>query len=62
MAVSKNPLWGPGDTDSQWGYGRWTGWSAQALLLGYIDQKPSVQRCQFQLGFLPPPAAIWRTP
>jgi prepilin-type N-terminal cleavage/methylation domain-containing protein len=28
MAVSKNPLWGPGDTDSQWGYGRWCGWSA----------------------------------
>ena len=29
MGVSKNPLWGPGDTDGQWGYGRWTGWSAR---------------------------------
>src|SRR3977135_719667 len=35
MAVSKAPLFSPGDTDGQWGYGRWTGWSAQALLLGY---------------------------
>ena len=29
MAVSKNPLLAAGDTDNQWGYGRWTGWSAQ---------------------------------
>ena len=27
MAVSKNPLWGAGDTDGDWGYGRWTGWT-----------------------------------
>ncbi len=50
MAVSKNPLWGPGDTDGQWGYGRWTGWSAQALLLGYIDQMPLYNAANFSLG------------
>jgi prepilin-type N-terminal cleavage/methylation domain-containing protein len=40
MACSKAPLFAAGDTDSQYGYGRWTGWSAQALLLGYMDQNP----------------------
>ena len=50
MAVSKNPLWGPGDTDGQWGYGRWVGWSAQALLLGLHGAKPALQRGQFRPG------------
>jgi prepilin-type N-terminal cleavage/methylation domain-containing protein/prepilin-type processing-associated H-X9-DG protein len=50
MAVSKNPLWGPGDTDGQWGYGRWTGWSAQALLLGYMEQTPLYNAANFALG------------
>ena len=50
MAVSKNPLWGAGDTDGDWGYGRWTGWSAQALLLGYIDQTPMYNAANFALG------------
>ena len=50
MGVSKNPLWGPGDTDGQWGYGRWTGWSAQALLLGYMDQNPLYNAANFALG------------
>ena len=50
MAVSKNPLWGAGDTDGDWGYGRWTGWSAQALLLGYIDQMPLYNAANFALG------------
>jgi prepilin-type N-terminal cleavage/methylation domain-containing protein/prepilin-type processing-associated H-X9-DG protein len=50
MAVSKNPLWGPGDTDSQWGYGRWVGWSAQALLLGYMEQNPLYNAANFALG------------
>ncbi len=48
MGVSKNPLWGPGDTDGQWGYGRWTGWSAQALLAGLPGPKPALQRGQFR--------------
>ena len=47
MAVSKAPFWGPGDTDGQWGYGRWTGWSAQALLLGYLDQTPMYNAANF---------------
>ncbi len=50
MGVSKDPLWGPGDTDGQWGYGRWTGWSAQALLLGYLDQTPMYNAANFDLG------------
>jgi prepilin-type N-terminal cleavage/methylation domain-containing protein/prepilin-type processing-associated H-X9-DG protein len=50
MAVSKNPLWGAGDTDGDWGYGRWTGWSAQALLLGYMDQMPLYNAANFALG------------
>jgi prepilin-type N-terminal cleavage/methylation domain-containing protein/prepilin-type processing-associated H-X9-DG protein len=50
MGVSKNPLWGPGDTDAQWGYGRWTGWSAQALLLGYIEQNPLYNAANFSWG------------
>jgi prepilin-type N-terminal cleavage/methylation domain-containing protein/prepilin-type processing-associated H-X9-DG protein len=50
MAVSKNPLWGAGDTDGDWGYGRWTGWSAQALLLGYMDQTPIYNAANFALG------------
>jgi prepilin-type N-terminal cleavage/methylation domain-containing protein/prepilin-type processing-associated H-X9-DG protein len=50
MAVSKNPLWSAGDTDGDWGYGRWTGWSAQALLLGYIDQIPLYNAANFALG------------
>jgi prepilin-type N-terminal cleavage/methylation domain-containing protein/prepilin-type processing-associated H-X9-DG protein len=49
MAVSKDPLWGAGDTDGDWGYGRWTGWSAQALLLGYIDQTPMYNAANFSL-------------
>ena len=48
MAVSKNPLWGAGDTDGDWGYGRWTGWSAQALLLGYMEQSAALQRGQLR--------------
>jgi prepilin-type processing-associated H-X9-DG protein len=47
MAVSKAPFWGPGDTDGQWGYGRWSGWSAQALLLGYLDQTPMYNAANF---------------
>ena len=47
MGVSKAPYWGPGDTDGQWGYGRWSGWSAQALLLGYIDQTPMYNAANF---------------
>ena len=43
MAVSKNPLWGAGDTDGDWGYGRWTGWSAGAAA-GLIDQMPLTTR------------------
>jgi prepilin-type N-terminal cleavage/methylation domain-containing protein/prepilin-type processing-associated H-X9-DG protein len=50
MAVSKDPLWGAGDTDGDWGYGRWTGWSAQALLLGYMDQMPLYNAANFALG------------
>ena len=50
MGVSKNPLWGPGDTDGQWGYGRWTGWSAQALLLGYMEQTPLYNAANFASG------------
>ena len=50
MAVAKDPYWGPGDTDGQWGYGRWTGWSAQALLLGYLDQMPMYNAANFSLG------------
>jgi prepilin-type N-terminal cleavage/methylation domain-containing protein/prepilin-type processing-associated H-X9-DG protein len=47
MGVSKAPFWGPGDTDGQWGYGRWSGWSAQALLLGYLDQTPMYNAANF---------------
>jgi prepilin-type N-terminal cleavage/methylation domain-containing protein/prepilin-type processing-associated H-X9-DG protein len=50
MAVSKNPIWAAGDTDSDWGYGRWTGWSAQALMLGYVDQMPLYNAANFALG------------
>src|SRR5271170_4462901 len=50
MACSKNPLWGAGDTDGDWGYGRWTGWSAQALLLGYMEQNPLYNAANFALG------------
>ena len=50
MGVSKAPLFGPGDTDGQWGYGRWTGWSAQALLLGYLDQTPTYNAANFNWG------------
>ena len=50
MAVSKNPLFSAGDTDNQWGYGRWTGWSAQALLLGYLDQAPMYNAANFNWG------------
>ncbi len=50
MAVSKAPLYSPGDTDGQWGYGRWTGWSAQALLLGYLDQTPMYNAANFNWG------------
>jgi prepilin-type processing-associated H-X9-DG protein len=50
MGVSKNPLYYAGDTDAEWGYGRWTGWSAQALLLGYIDQNPMYNAANFNLG------------
>jgi prepilin-type N-terminal cleavage/methylation domain-containing protein/prepilin-type processing-associated H-X9-DG protein len=50
MACSKNPLWGAGDTDGDWGYGRWTGWSAQALLLGYMEQTPLYNAANFALG------------
>jgi prepilin-type N-terminal cleavage/methylation domain-containing protein/prepilin-type processing-associated H-X9-DG protein len=50
MAVSKNPLFSANDTDKQWGYGRWTGWSAQALLLGYLDQSPMYNAANFALG------------
>jgi prepilin-type N-terminal cleavage/methylation domain-containing protein/prepilin-type processing-associated H-X9-DG protein len=50
MGVSKNPLWGPGDTDGQWGYGRWTGWSAQALLLAYMEQNPLYNAANFSVG------------
>jgi prepilin-type N-terminal cleavage/methylation domain-containing protein/prepilin-type processing-associated H-X9-DG protein len=50
MAVAKDPYWGPGDTDGQWGYGRWTGWSAQALMLGYLDQSPMYNAANFNLG------------
>ena len=46
--LEKPSLGGPkGDTDSLWGYGRWTGWSAQALLLGYIDQNPLYNAANF---------------
>jgi prepilin-type N-terminal cleavage/methylation domain-containing protein/prepilin-type processing-associated H-X9-DG protein len=50
MGVSQNPLFGPGDTTSQWGYGRWTGWSAQALLLGYLEQTPLYNAANFSWG------------
>ena len=50
MGVSKNPLFYAGDTDAEWGYGRWTGWSAQALLLGYLDQNPMYNAANFSLG------------
>jgi prepilin-type N-terminal cleavage/methylation domain-containing protein/prepilin-type processing-associated H-X9-DG protein len=50
MAVSKNPLFSPGDTDGQWGYGRWTGWSAQALLLGYLEQNALYNAANFSWG------------
>jgi prepilin-type N-terminal cleavage/methylation domain-containing protein/prepilin-type processing-associated H-X9-DG protein len=50
MAVAKDPYWSAGDTDGQWGYGRWTGWSAQALLLGYLDQTPMYNAANFNLG------------
>jgi prepilin-type N-terminal cleavage/methylation domain-containing protein/prepilin-type processing-associated H-X9-DG protein len=50
MAVSKNPLFYAGDTDAEWGYGRWTGWSAQALLLGYLDQNPMYNAANFNVG------------
>jgi prepilin-type N-terminal cleavage/methylation domain-containing protein len=50
MGCSKNPLFGPNDTDAQWGYGRWTGWSAQALLLGYLEQTPMYNAANFALG------------
>jgi prepilin-type N-terminal cleavage/methylation domain-containing protein/prepilin-type processing-associated H-X9-DG protein len=49
MATSKNPLFGP-IVDNEWGYGRWTGWSAQALLLGYLDQTPMYNAANFNLG------------
>jgi prepilin-type N-terminal cleavage/methylation domain-containing protein/prepilin-type processing-associated H-X9-DG protein len=50
MAVSKSPIWGwPGDPDGAWGYGRWEGWSAQALLLGYLDQGPMYNAANFSL-------------
>ncbi|MHC5538558.1 DUF1559 family PulG-like putative transporter [Singulisphaera rosea] len=47
MGVSKAPFFGPGDTDGQWGYGRWSGWSCQALLLGYLDQTPLYNAANF---------------
>ncbi len=50
MGVSKNPYWSPGDADYQWGYGRWTGWSAHALLLGYLDQAPLYNAANFSWG------------
>jgi prepilin-type processing-associated H-X9-DG protein len=50
MAVSKNPLFYAGDPDNEWGYGRWTGWSAQALLLGYLDQMPLYNAANFSWG------------
>ena len=50
MGVSKNPLFSANDTDNQWGYGRWTGWSAQALLLGYLDQTPLYNAANFNWG------------
>jgi prepilin-type N-terminal cleavage/methylation domain-containing protein/prepilin-type processing-associated H-X9-DG protein len=50
MACSKDPLFSAADTDGQYGYGRWTGWSAQALLLGYMDQTPLYNAANFALG------------
>jgi prepilin-type N-terminal cleavage/methylation domain-containing protein/prepilin-type processing-associated H-X9-DG protein len=49
MAVSKNPIFGP-IVDNEWGYGRWTGWSAQALLLGYLEQTPLYNAANFAFG------------
>ena len=53
---SRRPLYSPGDTDGQWGYGRWTGWSAQALL-GYLDQTPMYNAANFNWG--PGPRGAW---
>jgi prepilin-type N-terminal cleavage/methylation domain-containing protein/prepilin-type processing-associated H-X9-DG protein len=50
MAVSKNPLFSAGDTDGQWGYGRWTGWSSHALLLGYLEQNALYNAANFSWG------------
>ena len=46
----EEPAFSAGDTDRQWGYGRWTGWSARALLLGYLDQTPMYNAANFALG------------
>ena len=45
----------------EWGYGRWTGWSAQALLLGYLDQTPMYNAANFNLGPAAP-AECWGRP
>jgi prepilin-type N-terminal cleavage/methylation domain-containing protein/prepilin-type processing-associated H-X9-DG protein len=47
MAASKNPYWSGGDTDAQWCQGRWVGWSAQGLLLPYLEQKPLYDAANF---------------
>ena len=39
-----------GDTDYQWGYGRWTGWMPEAPWLGYMDHTREGERRQLQLG------------
>ena len=49
MAVSKNPLYYPGDNDAEWGYGRWTGWSPGAAA-GLSRPDPDLQRGELRLG------------
>ncbi len=49
MATSKNPIFGL-IVDNEWGYGRWTGWSARALLLGYLDQMPMYNSANFAMA------------
>ena len=57
MAVSKAPYWGPGDTDGQWGYGRWSGWSARRCCWA-TSTRP---RCTTRPTSVwsPAPAGIW---
>ena len=47
MGVSKAPCCGARRHRRAWGYGRWTGWSAQALMLGYLDQTPLYNAANF---------------